>query len=425
MPEIDALAPNANASRSRGIIALTFAALTLPTLANSELAHAVDQLSPPSITIPGILTDYRPLTDHKHFANLTEKQKESAIRLYDCLPEAARTHLVNLLDRTLSHENNIPALISKDFHGTTLLSTLHEIEHAPMAPALESQRDEIMTSFLQELCCPGELNQASWGVCGTSLLYELYLKYPGEGARLMQGLLSEKGAVPLLRKNAILTRAPYALLPDQRPGRSVSERIIMSAFMEYADGNEFHYCTVCDQHFNVNTGESNYRGLRYGHLAYLYKGLYDKEYAYMQHTPGQRGNTPETLYHSITQRLPEMVQVAIEWRTSEQPKKNYGRHVIGSAMNTQSIDSNHLQGTHESTASTQKVSEYHYLHVLKIEGDRVYFHNLHGPTDLENKTELENPPRRVEDNTSGIESMNISEFKRRLRLTMYPTSRNK
>jgi len=294
-------------------------------------------------------------------------------------------------------------LLQRDFEGRTLLQNLAEVCGTKFAPSLEVTRHEIVCDLLLEISNPGELNQASWSVCGTGLVYPLYLEYPAEAARLVGALLSPEGRC-LLKDGSTLERAPYSLLPDARPGRSVSERLLMSALMERANG-ELKYCSQCDSHYDPRSGAMPHSGLTNLEISTLYRAVFGTPQAWLQ----RGANSSGTLMGVVKQEsgVRAFVPVVLAWGSSETPIKSF-RHVTSEGDNTV-----HKSLVSESPTSVQSEGA-HFILVTKVDPEKVYFRNLHGPTKVEKGTKLLNPTRIVEDPASGIESMTRPDFEKYL-----------
>lgn len=396
-------------------VGLLLAASFLPRNARADEPQLPDPVQGAAITAtidtPATATPIQnePLFKSKTFSAAETADQELILSVYERLPEDARKEFITLLDRQIRGTNQ-SALFDKDFfRKDRTIDSLKTLIESELQPALNPFKAEIITSLLQELARPGELNQSKWGVCGTSMVYGLYRDYPGEAIRLNRGLLLPEGTVPLLKSNTLLKRAPFSLLPDDGGTRSIPERVLFSALMDLANGSDHHYCNVCDLHFDANRG-TTYNGLNFGEQMTLYKAVYnisDNDCFAVTN----RGNWSDFEYYTKSY-LPGLLPAALRWSTYENNSTEHKVHLTN-LQDDQATD--HLQATNirQSNTTTTGISS-HRIDLIKIENDRVYYRNLHGPTTLDNGTELINPPRRIEDKDTGIESMALAEFKDRV-----------
>ena len=343
------------------------------------------------------------LQDQKSIGNLSKSLLSKSAILGETLDTEGKGYYLQLLRRTIDKEKHL-ALVDKDASGAELVDNLLSIAVEPIHPRLISERQTLLKGFIHELANPGELNQASWSVCGTAALYRLYLHHPSEAARLLRGLISVEGRCRL-QDGSTLERSPFSLLPDTSPGRSPSERLLMSALMERANG-QLRYCSVCDSHFEVTHGNISHIGLTNAEICVLYKALFNKEFSWMEY-PANSADTLIGQLHSLTNRN-EFVPASIRWNQAEALPQTFRHPKI---VNEEQHESKILisQGS-----VSVKADGYHHILVTALQSGRVFFRNLHGKSEHTPGAELTNPPRRVEDPAQGIESMSIDEFKKRI-----------
>ena len=328
---------------------------------------------------------------------------------YQSLSEASQKLFCIVANRsTKSASESI--LSQKDFTGTTLAQTLAQLTSTKFHPLLEPQRNEIIENFLIELGNPGELNQASWGVCGTGLVYQLFQDFPAEAARLTGALLMPEVNCKF-KDGSPLERALFTLEPDRSPGRSTTERLLMSALMERANGS-LKYCTVCDSHFNPSNGAISHIGLTNLEISTLYGAVFAQPQAWRE-----RPNTASGLMEFLKEQSTSLsfVPVSLHWSKNEAVPKTY-KHAL--LVPEPSINQHRTLVSEGSSA--QKIDENHFVLVVKVEADKVFFRNLHGPSSLPKGTILTNPPRILEDPKLGIESMAYNEIANRLLAVFRP-----
>ncbi|MCO6429754.1 MAG: hypothetical protein J5J00_02755 [Deltaproteobacteria bacterium] len=413
MSDIEVRAESVSRTVSIGIL-LAASFLPSKSVAREPLTKWPSELVPataPALdaTLPAIEIG-APLLEHPRFKEMQAAEQKTALAIYDALPESSRAHLLGVFDRKC-REGSTFAIVDRDFTGGSLLNTLQALTQDQFAPALNEKRDQIIESYLLELAEPGQLNQSTFGVCGTGMIYCLYKEYPAEAARLMRGLLLPSGEVNLLKRGAVLKRSPYSLLPDAHGNRSITESIMQSALMDLANGEQLHYCKICDMSFDKDSGKLSF-GLSWPQTMRLFKSIYNISDDDCYQVSGSDLSHCRSI---ISTHLPGTVSVSLKWSESQ-----------GESI---SLDSRHATKLHGLEADEHLVEKRttqsggfgsHRVDLIKVEGDRVYFRNLHGPTDLANGTDLVNPPRRVEDAAKGIESMTRSEFEGRLQGILVP-----
>jgi hypothetical protein len=390
-------------------------AVAIGVLAGAFFAHATRaaarEFDPPSSDeITAVRTEREAIPNTlialKDSGYLTQEEVDASAVVYSTLPPLSQALFLKLAAR-VTKAGDKSVLSQSDFLGQTLLRNLATTTSMPFHPVLEPQRDAIVADFLLELSNPGELNQASWGVCGTGLIYPLYVDYPAEAARLVGALLAPEVRARF-KDGSIVERAPFSLESDMRPGRSTTERLLMSAFMERANGS-LHYCNVCDSHYDPNNGTMPHIGLTNLEISTLYRAVFGLPQSWME----RRGNPSEVLMSQLSQESKSLsfVPIALKWNSTAVRPQAY-RHAASSAITgIQSHKTLLSEG-----ATPVLVDGYHFVLVTKVDHDagKVFFRNLHGATSYPAGTILSDPPRIVEDPVLGIESMTLAEVAKRL-----------
>lgn len=328
----------------------------------------------------------------------TAKAQEIFLSLAERKDARGQSMLLSEDSRKIPLYKNIAVLTSMEFH-----------------PRLAPERASIVESFLKEISDPGQLNQASWGVCATGLIYVLYEKHPSEATRLLCGLVSPKGNTTL-QDGTVFERAYAVLEPDKNPGRTRSEQLMMSGLMERANGTD-RYCNACDENFDPVSGTVTGAGLSAIQTASLYRAVLNQKMSWYN----LNGNSSDVLMREVIKGTPGYVPVAIEWtRYQNRVETPRRRHIaIKGEVPSDSENAHHILVSGTEVKEAGRIGS-HFCLVTRVESDRVYFRNLHGPSNHENGTELTDPPRRVEDNTAGIESMTVREFKARVHRVYVP-----
>jgi hypothetical protein len=321
------------------------------------------------------------LVGSKNYAALSSQDQARVLDIFQNTWGAGRENLVNLTNRSMtgiSFADGIfkpkivqySALLDKDKDGNTLLDNLHAMATGPLAPALEANgitRSALLSSVMEEAGMPGEINQSNRGTCTvTSMQHMLCENDPAEYVRIMRGLTSPEGTVQL-RNGATLRREEDSVAPDSATDRSASERMFQSAMMEYSNGN-LDYSNLTDK----NTGKKP--GFLWFKKDVSHSGLYaDQQERGIEALFGRNFNvvSGNAGISELQQRSGQELLINMKWGD--------GAHAV----------------TFE-----------------KIENGRVYFRNPWGPTGAPEGTTYDNPPRRLEDGATRLESMSMEDFQK-------------
>ncbi|HEY9843810.1 MAG TPA: hypothetical protein V6D23_25280 [Candidatus Obscuribacterales bacterium] len=162
------------------------------------------------------------------------------------------------------------------------LQALTEMAKAPLAPELESQRQALVQSTLQNIAFPERICQHSRGTCAATVPEKLLAQdNPEKYIRIATALASPRGQVPeslVSEKGPIMEREPGTEI-DDKSGRSVASRLMQPAFMEYANGELTTYDNATDQHTNEKGEKSD--GLDGNQVASLMNGLFPEKGSYI------------------------------------------------------------------------------------------------------------------------------------------------
>ena len=323
------------------------------------------------------------LLGNPNFAALTPQQQLRTLDVAAAADSRGRFELAQLANRQVGDQ---PALLDRGADGSTTLDSLHRLATGPIDRAFARSgvsRQELLGSTIQEVARPGEINQHSKGTCTvTSISYALAQRNPAEYARLVQGLTTPEGRVTM-RNGEMLERNATGIAPDSATNRSASERLLQSSLMEYGNGSFYNYDNQRDRH-SVVVGAPLQGALRLGRLAGLYEG---------------RASGGSGLRLEETQR----VQSAV-----------FG----GQATLAQGADAraalDGLRGAppNSATLAFPWRTSGHAVTFDRIEGDRVYFRNPWGGQFLPPGEALDDPPRRMENPMTGLESMSLEDARR-------------
>lgn len=167
-----------------------------------------------------------------------EKLSPAEQKQYDAVKQRcldANDPVAALALEKMLFEGKLPGAKDLAGEGTTLdhLAKLSD-ENTPLAEGID--RNQLVTDLVQELATPSSIRQGERGTCApTTIAIQLAMNDPAEYARIAAGLASPDGKVTLAGGQTI-TREDGTASPDGTT-RSVTQRLIGSAFMELANGD--------------------------------------------------------------------------------------------------------------------------------------------------------------------------------------------
>ena len=265
---------------------------------------------------------------------------------------------------------------------STLLAQLSLLTRTPLATGLDRHR--LMNDLIRQLADPGLIHQGNRGTCTvTTLEYRLALVDPAEYARLIVGLASPEGKVRMASGKQ-LERVEDSLTMDDS-GRSDVSRLFEAALMDMGNGIA-DYRNRPDRH-GLGKWTPFPTGLMSFQVARTATALTGRRHEAVEVVP-------------IIGRLP-----LVDWGVSSLMRK------LMHTLETQGPAPTMLDWRGEG----DKTHAEHMVLVLRIEGDRVVYRNPWGNTGVPG-TALSgdsSPERRLEA-SGGIESMSLSEFRKRL-----------
>lgn len=322
------------------------------------------------------------LVNSAGFRALSAPEQGQALGVFNATDLDGRQHLGTLTDRQVNGQS---ALLDKDKDGHTLLGDLSAMATGPLAGEFANNgitRADLLSSVMQEAGSPGEINQSNRNTCTvTSMQYMLNQLNPAEYVRVMQGLTSPSGQVQL-RGGGTLSRDADSVAPDSATDRSTSERVFQSAMMEYANGSD-SYSNPTDQ----STRDKKILGVFDQHKTYT--GLFsDEEERGLEGLFGKNVDVDKGsfLFHDKQEIVDQL------GKRNNQPTL---------------VDLTWGNGGHA-------------VVVEKVENGRVYLRNPWGPTSDAKGTTYSDPPRRLEDGATRLESMSVEDFKKYVRDAYLP-----
>ena len=331
---------------------------------------------------PGTLQLSYNIVESREFRSLERAEQEYVLNVLFNSNDKGRRALQELLKRRSPNGSLI--LRTQDSRGNTLLENIHDIavsdRYATGHISKIDVKRSIVANALTELVSPGEINQGSKGTCAaTSPLWEFSKEDPAELSRLIKGLVID-GEVSMRKRGAVIKLDPGSDLPDTNQERSISERIIQVAFMEYANGSSVDYRNGSDRNYSEASGRAvNDGGLTAQEKERLLEAFYDKAFFVVYAHDGLTYVLDE-----IRDQTPRPVQVGIRWSDC------YSCGQGGS-----------------------DIHGYHAIVVTRISDSRVYFRNPHGPDHSLRRGQTirdEGPTRKSENPRTGEESMTLKEF---------------
>jgi hypothetical protein len=236
----------------------------------------------------------------------------------------------------------------------------------------EQQKVYLAADLIDALATFGGSTQDSHATCATETIsFLLDHSKPGEWARIAVELWT-KGKAELVDsatgKTTFMALPPGASASDHSPNRTQLDRMMQAAFKNLVAPEGTYYSNAADQ-FVSSTGQKFGNGITDEDAARILTLLSGKEHSH--HVDAQ------LLAASLSHHDGKPLYAALKWS---------------------------VEGEHG----------FHAVAVTEIRNDRVYFRNPWGPSSVENGADLDSPPRRIEDNRTGLESMSIEDFRKRL-----------
>lgn len=371
------------------------------------------------------------------FQALSNEQQQQFLNVFSAADVSGRMNLMNLLKMPRpagepQEHGAVPrlALLSTDADGNTLLHNLNRLATAPINPAILAAgetRESILSGVIQESGRPGEVNQSSRGTCTvTSMQWILCQTQPAEYARIVSGLISPEGTVTL-RGGQQISLNESSIAPDDTD-RTPAERFFQSALMDLgaATHGEFYSNITDARHSNGMWGRMN-----------AWIGQVVRDVGGQPILPERNAGLYDSSAHTVFSAL------------MGEDHTVYRGH--GSFWSSMSSTIGHLfEGSYLEALNSMRPSYHvlnhlretpgpHYVHMLwgdageeglcgghavvvtEVRDGRVYFRNPWGPSGDAPGTEYNDPARRMEDNSIGLESMTEQEFMNWISCTVTPS----
>jgi hypothetical protein len=325
------------------------------------------------------------------------------------------SHLVDLVNRDV---NGKPALLDRDSKGKTLLDNLHGLNSARLPESITSKgmtNASLLADTLEDTALPHNIHQSTKGTCTvTSMQRALADNNPSEYARVMSGLVTSDDGVAM-RNGDKLTRAPAS---EDRPGvgfmgggdtRSDSERLMQSALMDYGNG---------DTHSYVNRVDANLKPVPKdapeGTVSEGFRGLHPEGQERVMDALFTDHDTVKVSDYALPPGTNPLAALADGRLTEARDKHVDGMMKQLEARNGDETLVNLKWGDNNSAFGS------HAVNVVGVKDGRVLFENPWGPRGDPNGTTYTNPPRRMENNDRGLESMSVEDFRAALEQTFIP-----
>jgi hypothetical protein len=336
------------------------------------------------------------------FMGLSSENRERVVRTYESLNSSSRYYFLRILEKNIVNTKT-PIVLQKDFFGETALSNIESICTSSHHPNYESNRQINISRLFDEILYPGDLNQSHWGVCGTGISFVLFKYYPAEALRLEKGLLSPEGEVELLQpgKKLIRPRSNLFFLPTE--DQSLSEHLIFSAFMDFANGKDLEYCDICDRNFDIHTGELS-KGLTPYQQKDLITALFNLKESECCVYDGK-----DSMEILEKQKMPGFYPLNLKWEEYPWPEnssadlhitnlaeKDCGQHFVA--------EENQVEARKKFPAPGTMMMGLHMINVTDIKDGRVYYHNLLDDGESSNGTRFEVPLRKEENSVERNQS---------------------
>ena len=279
-------------------------------------------------------------------------------------------------------------LAGRDLRGGTMLSHLSTIATGTLAAGID--RGELLASTMAEVANPSLIEQKRQGTCAaTTVSLQLVARSPAEYVRLLAGLSSRGGSTPLADGSPL--RRVDASITDKATHRSISERLLQDAFMDFANGT-------------IRYSIAGNNGVSSSERSRLQSALFNHPYRTVANT-GRfiSARDDGVVIHAWNSIRNGWDRVTFQLDSDRPMKLLRERSGTPTAI-----------GMHWGTAADSN----HAVLVTKIENDRVYFQNPHGNAGRTPGQLLTTPPRRVEQ--GNVQSMTVAAFQSRLYAVSIP-----
>jgi peptidoglycan hydrolase-like protein with peptidoglycan-binding domain len=351
---------------------------------------------------PAYVRDLNTLVADPRFGAMSTDDKTRLLNVFENTTPAGRQALQNLVHRDIAGG---PALQSRGTTASspTLLEQLSRQATTPLDARLPNAgaaatRAALSESLLQEVSDPGHfINQNNRGSCAaTSVSFGLANSNPAEYARL-QTDLSTKGSTRLADGSTMTV--PADAFAQDSSNRSTGERLLQSAFMQYAHPTSTYHNAwnppkstndptnpsgVTVDGFDDRTGS----GLFANEENHLLHGLYNQDF-----------KTYTGSWNPFTSGKTERVEEA-------QRQLNAGHGPV--------------------LADIDWGSGGHAVEITAVRDGRVFFRNPWGGNDASNYgvgptgSTSTTPPIRTDDGYEAVQSMSLNDFKARVRNVHIP-----
>lgn len=148
-------------------------------------------------------------------------------------------------------------LTNRDRQGQTTLQHLDQLDRQKVPSQVD--KPTAYRELVANLAEPGIISQRDRGTCApTSVEYQHSKNQPSDYARVVTGLLSEKGEVRMNNGDTLVRNASG--LGHDNSGRTSVDRIYQSSMMEYGNGDKLTYNNATDQHIKAD-GTVSHEGM--------------------------------------------------------------------------------------------------------------------------------------------------------------------
>ncbi|MBN9416356.1 MAG: hypothetical protein J0I12_13010 [Candidatus Eremiobacteraeota bacterium] len=268
-------------------------------------------------------------------------------------------------------------LTNRDRQGQTTLQHLDQLDRQKVPK--EVDKPTAYRELVANIAEPGNTNQRGRGTCApTSVEYVHVKNQPSDYARVVTGLLSEKGEVRM-NNGETMKRNASGLGPDNS-GRTSVDRIYQSSMMDYADGDKMTYNNQTDQHVGAD-GKNSHQGMYLNEEAKALNAVTGERQTSRGVDPNNTGfmgirrfTTDRDLRHELSEGRNPIV--CMTWDQSPGAR-----------------------------------DKDHALTITKMDGDYVYLRN---PWGNDEKGGTNGPPREVVDPNTGLVRMKKDDFYARL-----------
>lgn len=186
------------------------------------------------------------------FGTLSAEHQEKLKLIFQVASPSGRAALARLMHKEL---NGAPVLLDKSAPGKTLIDELDALGRAFMSQVRLTgvAGEDVMDDMLVHVDDPSTVVQSNRGTCtATSLQFQATRSAPAEVCRVLVGLAKDEPVT--LRSGQTLRPCKDGQQLDSASDRSHASRLFQSAFMDFMSPPGHRYSNQADRYVDVRTG---------------------------------------------------------------------------------------------------------------------------------------------------------------------------